>query len=108
KLGVVILHEHSNRFIVAVSSLLKEDQASLLVERVGKPIEQVLATPEEMEMFWSSIYKSEMMTISKDKLAIEQPHNSASITFTAAQLLILILLVLTVSIGLFLDVLGTL
>jgi cellulose synthase/poly-beta-1,6-N-acetylglucosamine synthase-like glycosyltransferase len=50
------------------------------------PIEQVLATREEMEYFWKEIYPSELMVESTQKLINEQPQNSAHVTFTTAQL----------------------
>lgn len=107
-MGAVVLREHPNRFTVAVSGPLRDEQAEQLAERLGKPIEQVLATPEEMEMFWARVYESEMMTISTDKLAIEQPHNSASVTFTKGQQLALAALALAMAAGLLWDALATL
>lgn len=106
--GAVVLREHANRFTVAVSGLLTEEQTQVLTGLLEKPIEQVLATPEEMEQFWSRVYESEMMKISTEKLAEEQPHNSANVTFTAPQIATLIVMGLIVISGLVYDALDTL
>lgn len=107
KLGAVVLSEQPNRFIVAVSGKLKDEDAAMLAESLGKPIEQVLATPEEMETFWSRVYESEMMSISTEKLAKEQPHNSASVTFTTPQLIVLSATVIAAAVGMFWDWMAT-
>lgn len=81
----LVVNEHPNRFTVAVSAPLKDEHMEHIVSLLEKPIEQVLATRVEMEAFWLQAYEHEMMSASTDKLAREQPHNSASVTFTRPQ-----------------------
>ncbi|AJY77762.1 glycosyltransferase family 2 protein [Paenibacillus beijingensis] len=83
----VVVHQYVNRFLVAVSAPLQEEQARHIESLLGMPIEQVLATKDEMETFWADVYGSEMMHESTLKLSVEQPHNSAHTTFTKPQII---------------------
>ena len=83
--GVVIVHQYANRYLAAVNAPLSDERRTELERMLEMPIEQVLATHSEMEMFWSQVYGDEMMHESISKLAIEQPHNSAQKTFTRWQ-----------------------
>ncbi|MDF2722295.1 MAG: family 2 glycosyl transferase [Paenibacillus sp.] len=85
--GVVIIHEYPNRLLLAVNNPLPDEQKRELEAILHSPVEQVLATQHEMERFWSNVYGEEMMHQSTTKLAEEQPHNSASTTFTKGQLI---------------------
>jgi len=86
KYGAIVIHQYSNRFLLAVNQPLSQDQMEDLGRLLELPVEQVLASKNEMELFWSEVYGSEMLTESTSKLAFEQPHNSASTTFTKSQL----------------------
>ncbi|WP_325050177.1 GspE/PulE/PilB domain-containing protein [Cohnella faecalis] len=99
--GAVIIHQYENRLLVAVNEPLSDEIISVLEHRLEMPIEQVLATKNEMELFWSEVYGDEMLEESTSKLAIEQPHNSASTTFTKPQILSLALTVALFVGGLF-------
>ncbi|MFC0331647.1 glycosyltransferase family 2 protein [Paenibacillus sepulcri] len=83
---VIVIHQYMNRFLVAVSGPLTADQSAEVQRLLGLPIEQVLATKDEMERFWLQVYGSEMLHESTSKLADEQPHNSAITTFTRTQI----------------------
>lgn len=100
RMGIVVIHQYINRFLVAVSEPLSAVQAEEVQELLGMPIEQVLATRAEMERFWRDIYGSEMLHESVSKLADEQPHNSALQTFTRMQVGGFVLAVICVAIGL--------
>ncbi len=83
---IVVIHQYVNRYLVAVSTPLSEEDASKIEALLQLPIEQVLATKDEMEYFWREVYGSEMLHESTRRLADEQPHNSAHTTFTRPQL----------------------
>ncbi|CAH1223973.1 hypothetical protein PAECIP111893_05058 [Paenibacillus plantiphilus] len=100
ELGIVVIHQYINRFLVAVSDPLTEEQMEKVQELLGMPLEQVLATRAEMERFWRDIYGSEMLHESISKLADEQPHNSALQTFTRLQIGGFVLVVIAIAIGL--------
>ncbi|MDY8044694.1 glycosyltransferase family 2 protein [Paenibacillus polymyxa] len=84
--GVVVIHQYMNRYIVAVSDPLPEERRLKLEGILGMPVEQVLATKEEMEQLWGKIYGEEMMQESTTGLLEKEPHNSARTTFTKGQL----------------------
>lgn len=105
--GVVIIHEYSNRLLVAVNAPLSDGRKRELEMLLEFPIEQVLATQHEMELFWSNVYGDEMMHESTTKLAEEQPHNSASTTFTRGQLFAFAAMVALFGIGLLFQPLNT-
>jgi len=94
KWGAVLIHQYPNRYLVAVNEPLSEEAKSELERYLEFPVEQVLATNEEMEMFRSQIYGEEMLEESTNKLAEEQPENSASRTFTRKQLFVLAVMIL--------------
>lgn len=82
----VVINQDGSRLLLAVGYPLETDATEALVAYLGMPIEQVLATREEMEFFWKNIYEAELMQESTRKLVEEQPENSAHITFTRLQL----------------------
>ncbi|MFD2331280.1 glycosyltransferase family 2 protein [Cohnella sp. GCM10020058] len=84
--GAIIIHEYPNRYLIAVSDPLNDERRQALEEMLSLPVEQVLASKGEMELFWAEAYNSEMLHESTNKLAEDQPHNSASKTFTRPQL----------------------
>ncbi|GGD94484.1 glycosyltransferase family 2 protein [Paenibacillus nasutitermitis] len=100
---VIVIHQYMNRFLVAVSGPLTEEQSEEVQRLLGLPVEQVLATKNEMERFWKEVYGSEMLHESTSKLADEQPHNSAITTFTRFQIGGFILIGLVIVIGLILN-----
>ncbi|MCR8632576.1 glycosyltransferase family 2 protein [Paenibacillus radicis (ex Xue et al. 2023)] len=82
----VVISQDLNRYLVAVGGPLSDEAQRAIEALLELPIEQVLATREEMEYFWKQIYESELMVESTQKLVNEQPENSAHVTFTTAQL----------------------
>ncbi|MEK3750879.1 glycosyltransferase family 2 protein [Paenibacillus sp. FSL E2-8871] len=83
--NAIILNRHFNRYLVAVSSILSQEQVRELERYLDSPIEQVMATRDEMELFWKEVYVEELMLESTDKLIAEKPEDSAHITFTKRQ-----------------------
>nr|WP_246628009.1 glycosyltransferase family 2 protein [Paenibacillus oenotherae] len=100
ELEIVVIHQYINRFLVAISHPLSTEQVEEVEQHLGMPIEQVLATKDEMERFWRDVYGSEMLHESTSKLADEQPHNSALQTFTRMQLGVFIAAVMILAAGL--------
>ncbi|WP_425453998.1 glycosyltransferase family 2 protein [Paenibacillus flagellatus] len=84
--NAVVVHQDLNRFLLAVGSPLQEEELLELERTLGLPVEQVLATREELEFFWKEMYASELLVESTRKLVEEQPQNSAHVTFTKPQL----------------------
>ncbi|TBL69301.1 glycosyltransferase family 2 protein [Paenibacillus thalictri] len=98
----VVVNQEANRCLVAVGNPLREEQLQALELFLGMQVEQVLATREEMEFFWKSIYETELLKESTQKLVTEQPENSAHVTFTTPQLLTggALMFILVVALGL--------
>jgi len=106
--GAVIVHQYPNRLIMAVNEPLKQEQLDELQDMLGLPIEQVLASKSELELLYAEVYGEELLEESTSKLAIEQPHNSASKTFSRGQIIFFIAAAAIFSAGLFYDALSTL
>ncbi|WP_409347246.1 glycosyltransferase family 2 protein [Paenibacillus sp. MBLB4367] len=104
----VVINQDNNRFLVAVGTPLETEAARSIEGYLQMPIEQVLATREEMEFFWKNVYESELMQESTRKLVEEQPENSAHVTFTRLQLAALGVMVVMLVIGFFADFTRTL
>lgn len=85
----IVINQDFNRFLVAVGVPLDQKTIDIIEEYLESTIEQVLATRDELEFFWKSIYEDELMQESTQKLVEEQPENSAHITFTKPQLITL-------------------
>ncbi|GGH23911.1 glycosyltransferase family 2 protein [Paenibacillus segetis] len=83
--NAIVISSDFNRYLVAVSTILSEEKIAELTEYLGRPVEQVMATRDEMEFFWKEVYVEELMQQSTEKLLFEKPENSAHITFTKWQ-----------------------
>jgi len=88
EMNAVVIAERSNRYLVAVGTPLSDAQVRKIEDCLSRPIEQVLATRQEMEKFWKKAYHEELMDISIKSIITEQPDNSAHVTFTRTQLLV--------------------
>ncbi|MCC3375093.1 glycosyltransferase [Cohnella sp. REN36] len=87
--GAIVVHRYANRILLAVSEPLDDERRSAVEAYLGMPVEQVLATAGEMEFFWKSVYEAELMQESTSKLIAEKPENSAHVTFTRRQKVVL-------------------
>ncbi|MFD0680586.1 MULTISPECIES: glycosyltransferase family 2 protein [unclassified Paenibacillus] len=90
----VVISQDLNRYLVAVGGPLSDEAQRAIEALLELPVEQVLATREEMEYFWKQIYESELMVESTQKLVNEQPENSAHVTFTTPQIVTAVAVVL--------------
>ncbi|GMA50968.1 glycosyl transferase [Alicyclobacillus contaminans] len=94
RFNAIAIEEHGDTLRVAVSEPLSEEERSILSSYTSKQIEQVLATPYELERLWSQVYKRDLLAESINKLEMEQPQNSATRVLTRNQVMIFCLLVL--------------
>ncbi len=85
KYNVVVMNKDFNRYLLAVSEVLTKDQVKELENYLGGPLEQVMATREEMEEIWAELYIDELMRESTEKLVEEKPEDSAHVTFSLFQ-----------------------
>jgi glycosyltransferase XagB len=99
----VIVHDQTDRYLLAVAQRLDANQLATVEHYMGKPIEMVLASQSEIDTYWSYVYAEDLTGESIYKLANETPENSAIRTFSGLQFftIVLISLVLIVSVLLF-------
>lgn len=88
--NAVVIEEQADMVRVAVGQRLTLDDQFTLESHLAKPVEQVLATPYEMDYFWTVFFKAELLKESIDRLQLEQPRNSATMVLTKSQLIFLI------------------
>ncbi|WP_303801911.1 glycosyltransferase family 2 protein [Alicyclobacillus macrosporangiidus] len=98
--NAVLLQVHEHDCTMAVTDLLSDrdlDDIRHLFGPASRQVHQVLATPYEMEQLWRLVYSKELQYESVERLAAEQPDNSAARVVTRRQvvfaLALLILLV---------------
>ena len=97
KYNAILVNRQQNKYLLAVSEILSEEQTRELEAYLDLPVEQVLAAHSEMDYYWGLVYSDKMADESINKLVQEQPENSAIETFTRPQLLVFALMpVLTV------------
>ncbi|MCO7174818.1 glycosyltransferase family 2 protein [Sporolactobacillus kofuensis] len=92
KFKALVIRHSVDQCIIAVESLLNEEELHRLAKIVDAPITQVLASPWEMELLWDQVYQEELLHESTEKLKNEQPENSASQTFTLTQIIVMIVI----------------
>ncbi|MCQ2009506.1 glycosyltransferase [Sporolactobacillus sp. STSJ-5] len=93
----VVIRQSVDQCIIAVESMLNNEEMQQLTTIVDAPITQVIASPWEMELLWDQIYQAELLHESTEKLKNEQPENSASQTFTFTQILSMIVIGITIA-----------
>ena len=99
----IVIGERGTRYVVAVGASLKTSDVERLEGFLNKEIEQVLASPGEMQHYWDSVYPEEQMLISTRSMIEDQPTNSAHVTFTMPQMIAICSAVLLFSAFLFVD-----
>lgn len=60
----------------------------------GKNVEQILASPNEFFGFWERVYKSDESNQSVFGLYEDHPENSAIVTFTTGQIVVMLSLII--------------
>ena len=94
KYGAIVIREEEKYVVVAVRSKLGPEAVRKIEQYLKKPIEQVLATEAEGFRFWEQIYHSREVNDSVFGLYDEQPENSAIVTFTTSQIVVLLALLI--------------
>jgi glycosyltransferase XagB len=100
KYNCAIIHDQSNRYLLAVTRPLNDEQLKDIENQIGKPIEMVLVSWGEIDSYWNSIYSEDLVEESIFKLAREDPENCAIRTFTWPQIMFFVFFCLLVSAGL--------
>ena len=85
KYQACIINRQSNRYIVAVVSMLRNEQLQEIESFLDMPVEQVLADQHEIDSYWGIAYGIDQTDESINKLLLEMPENSAMQTFTLSQ-----------------------
>lgn len=99
RLGAVVIDEDASQIWVAVHDVLDDARMRELTRYLDKPIRPQLATRYELEQLWNLIYADEMRFESVERLAEEQPQNSASSLLTRAQILVGVLALIALGTG---------
>ncbi|MCL6636779.1 MAG: glycosyltransferase, partial [Alicyclobacillus sp.] len=103
RLNAVLLHVDDHGCTLAVTDLLSDrdvDKVRHLFGPAQRQVHQVLATPYELEQLWRLVYSKEMQYESVERLAAEQPDNSAARVVTGRQVAFS-LVMLTLLVGAF-------
>lgn len=108
KYSAIVITERKDCFILAVKEKLKSDEIREVEEYLGKPVEQVFVTDSEMDKYWESQFKELQRHKSVFDLYDTQPENSAIVTFSTAQLAVIIGIIITLLIGFITNWHGTL
>ena len=98
--NAIIINCRTDAYILAVHKPLTQAALERVRMHLDKPVEQVLATMEEIERLWELVYQSEESDQSLYQLFKKQHTNSAIVTFTRMQRIagIAILILLTLCI----------
>jgi cellulose synthase/poly-beta-1,6-N-acetylglucosamine synthase-like glycosyltransferase len=99
KHSAIVIGDRKNSYIVAVQEKLDDEAQREIEEYLKKPIEQVLASIEEITSLWEQIYRNNQKYKSVFDLYDEQPENSAIVTFTSMQLAAILIIIITIIIG---------
>jgi len=86
KYSAVVITERTDCFILAVNDRLKSSVINEIEGFLGKPVEEVLVTDEEMKEYWEARFKNIEKHKSIFDLYDSQPGNSAIVTFSTGQL----------------------
>ncbi len=87
---VILINSRPDAYLVAVIEILNADAEREIQSYLDRPIKQVLTTMNEIENFWEAVYGRKMAEESVFKLYDEQPENSAIVTFSKKQRILLI------------------
>ena len=99
KYQALIIAERKDSFLLAVRDHLDDAVIKKIEAYAGKPVEQVLATPKEMDGWWNLCFKNTQRHKSIFNLYETQPENSAIVTFSTPQLVAFIAIGLLILAG---------
>lgn len=104
----IVVSERDDRYLLAVRNRLGEEAVRAIEEYLGRPVEQVLATAEEMDRWWEQRFQKVQRHKSIFDLYDTQPENSAIVTFSTPQLIVLIAVGILILTGFIVDWFSTL
>lgn len=93
KYNAIIINDRENSYLLAVSEILSDDDIKKIQLYLDKPVEQVLATMIEIDNFWDEAYSYTQTEKSVFELYDEQPENSAIVTFSNNQRVVVIFII---------------
>lgn len=108
KYNALIVNRRADAYVLAVHSMLDEKALDEINAYLDRPVEQVLASIDEIERFWELVYQYEESEDSLYRLYNEQPTNSAIVTLSKGQKLVGISILITIALCLILDYFSTL
>ncbi len=96
KYNAIIVTLRNDCYVIAVKELLNEEELKKIEGYLNKAVEQVLATMLEIDNFWNIVYRQKQNEESVFKLYDDQPENSAIVTFSKSQLIVLIIICIVI------------
>lgn len=96
KYNAVVINQRENSYLLAVKEILSKDGISEIESYMDKPVEQVLATMIEIDNFWDQAYGYTRTEKSVFELYDEQPENSAIVTFSRNQQIVILIILLAI------------
>lgn len=95
KYNAMIVNKRETHYLIAVKEILTKEDIKEIESYLDKPVEQVLATMTEIDNFWDEIYSNKQTEKSAFELYDKQPENSAIVTFSRAQQIVMIIICIT-------------
>lgn len=99
KYNVALIKRLEDRYIVATAEILDNVAIGNIEKHLDMNIEQVLTSQFSIDEYWTKIYGAELAYESINKLKLDQPENSASITFTKKQKVIILVITMIIILG---------
>ena len=99
RLKAVIVDEAASYVLVAAENQLRPEEIKELEDFTGRHVEQVLANSHEFFSCFEKAYRSRESHESVFGLYETQPDNSAIVTFTSSQIVLMLVLVLVIGVG---------
>ncbi len=96
KHNAIIINEREDLYLLAVREMLSEDAIKEIESYLDKRVEQVLATMIEIDNFWQKVYSYKQTEKSVFELYDQQPENSAIVTFSKAQQIVFLIILLVI------------
>lgn len=103
ELNAIVINERDDCYIVAVTDRLKSDILEKIEAYLGKKVEEVLVTIQEMKEYWEIRFKDQDKQKSIFGLYDTQPQNSAIVTFSTSQIVCMITIIFMIAIGIIAD-----
>ena len=101
--NAIVINYRADAYILAVHTPLTQAALERVQSHFDKPVEQVLATMEEIERLWELVYQSEESDESLYQLFEQQPTNSAIVTFTRMQKIVGIAILILLALSFIMD-----